>query len=508
MRYAIFSDLHANRQALNAVLTDIRVTGADRLICLGDFVGYGPAPAETLEIAYTRIDHFVLGNHDAVIAERLSSDCFRDEAKRIIDWTAGQLDSSSYELFNRLPLVLRDDCFSCAHAEFSAPAVFNYIFDDSAALTSFNAAAEQLLFTGHSHVPGLFVLGASGVPHWLEPLDFGLEEGKRYLVNVGSVGQPRDNDVRASYVIFDTEENSLFFRKVPFDIDAYLEELLKAGLPAASGSTFIHLDQSLRRRPLREMISFKPPEEREVAVAENDIQDLRTNLGKLKKSNRRLAMLSAALAALAVLAVFMFVRGTPPIVLEAAEDPALVVEAEQASWSALGREPGTLLLTMPGVPANGGEGIFEDPKRQLVSPDFRLQNWSVRVEDPESQEVVLTWEGEEVRFLITSGNPEKTVKLYSPPVSVEKGQRVQVRATFFNQAVRQGYAEIFSEYTAPDGSVRRLNTSTIHDLTELGRWSPRAATCAEFAAEGTVRYVLRARLEGELLVRDCAMVLR
>ena len=115
---------------------------------------------------------------------------------------------------------------------------------------------------------------------------------------------------------------------------------------------------------------------------------------------------------------------------------------------------------------------------------------------------------DEVYFQLVSGNSEFPIKVYSPPVSVDSGQRVQVRATFFNHAVDRGFAEIHSEYTAVDGTVRRLNGSTVHDLTELDRWSPRAATSDEFQGGGSVRYVLETRFAGELLIRDCSMFLR
>ncbi len=509
MRYAVLSDLHGNRQALQAVLTDIRGIGVDRLICLGDCVGYGPCPGEVLESAYAEVNHFVLGNHDAVIAGRLTADCFQDEARAIIDWTRTRLDAKSGDFFRRLPLVLQDENFSCAHAEFSTPGAFNYIFDSAAALSSFSSCSEQTLFVGHSHVPGLYVLGESGVPHWLDPVDFALEPGKRYLINTGSVGQPRDDDVRASYAVFDIEQGNIFFRKVPFDIEGYRRDLEQAGLPVG-GSRFLDLDRSLQKQPLRELVSFRPARDDEFVAGENDVQDLEASLGQLKKSNRRLLALSAFLALLVLFAAATAVRSRSRLVPE--PEPGVVISAEQETLSAGGMQAGAQLLAMPVFPG-GSRRVVDNVKggekeNLKIGSDSRLENWSISLGLSEKQEISLVRSGEEIHFQIVSGSTEFPVKLYSPPAPIESGQRVQVRATFFNQSVDRGFAEIYSEYTAADGTVRRLNASTIHDLTELDRWSPRAATSDEFQGGGSVRYVLEARFAGELLIRDCAMFLR
>jgi diadenosine tetraphosphatase ApaH/serine/threonine PP2A family protein phosphatase len=257
MRYAIISDIHANRQALKAVLTDARGIGVDRIIALGDLVGYGPCPAAALETVHGTVHNFVLGNHDAVCSGQLSAEYFNDAARQVIEWTRGVVDRKAAAFFQALPLVLAGDGCRFTHGNFTDPGRFGYIFDAEEALANFQATSEQLLFAGHSHLPGLFVVGESGRPHWLAPQDFMVEEGKRYIVNVGSVGQPRDRDIRASYCIFEPRKGVVRFRKVPFDLDAYREDVKRAGI-AATASYFLALEAGQPARPLREIVDFRP----------------------------------------------------------------------------------------------------------------------------------------------------------------------------------------------------------------------------------------------------------
>jgi predicted phosphodiesterase len=231
MRYALVSDIHANQQAWEAVLADTVKAGVDGIICLGDIVGYGPSPAQVLESVYEHSDMFLLGNHDAVICGRFDSDCFNDEAREIIEWTGRQLNRSAVEFFNQVPMMILGDTFAFSHAEFAVPERFDYIYDPAEAMESFRAIEQQILFCGHTHFPGTIRLLPDGHPDYRKPANFRMEEGFRYLVNVGSVGDPRNGDVRASYVIYDLEEESVDFRNVPFDIEAYRREIHRAAIP-------------------------------------------------------------------------------------------------------------------------------------------------------------------------------------------------------------------------------------------------------------------------------------
>jgi|GEM_PF-68717 len=230
MRYAIISDIHANRQAWQAVSTDIRCLGVDAVICLGDIVGYGPAPQEVLSRVYERADYFVLGNHDAVVARRLDPECFNDEAREVIEWTCGQLGRDAIRFFNEVPFLLDAEGFSCAHADYAEPDVFDYIMTPADAVPSLEACPEPILFVGHTHEPCVMQWTPDGRVQHRTPELLRLEKDWKYVINVGSVGDPRDGDLRASYTVLDLERGELQFRKVPFDLDAYRREHAAANL--------------------------------------------------------------------------------------------------------------------------------------------------------------------------------------------------------------------------------------------------------------------------------------
>jgi predicted phosphodiesterase len=258
MLSAIVSDIHANLQAWNAVLVDIRSMGVDRIICLGDIVGYGPNPREVLESVHANVDHIVLGNHDAVICGKMDDGLFNATARRAIEWTRTRLGSRAFAFLGGLPLTLSARGFRCAHGDFSSPSAFNYVLGPEDAVGSWNAVADPLLFVGHSHVGGIYVLGASGIPRETAPQDFELEPGKRFLVNVGSVGQPRTESVLASYCILDDGKGAVYWRRIPFDLDAFGKSFSDAGLPPEAAA-FLERDPRLAAVPLRERLDFSPP---------------------------------------------------------------------------------------------------------------------------------------------------------------------------------------------------------------------------------------------------------
>jgi predicted phosphodiesterase len=257
MRFAIVSDIHANMQAWTAVLRDISSNRVDGIICLGDVVGYGPNPLEALQSVQRHVDTLLLGNHDAALCGKLDPVLFNSRARAALDWTRTTLAEQANEFLAASPLVHVGYGFRCTHGEFSSPAAFRYIITAAEALPSWQATSEPLLFVGHTHLPGIFIIGASGTPNLIPPQDFMLETGKRYLINVGSVGFPRDNDPRACYVIYDTTEQSILWRRIPFDIAAYRQALVAAGLPPTSGSFRDH-DPLATRSPIHTQLDFQP----------------------------------------------------------------------------------------------------------------------------------------------------------------------------------------------------------------------------------------------------------
>ena len=230
MRYAILSDVHANADALRAVLTDAADMRAERIVCLGDVLGYGPEPVEALELVYRRAHVCLAGNHDDAVSGRFSVRDFTQLAAAAVQRHRAVLAQKAIGWLRGLPHTCEfpssdggttDGAFACAHGDFYDPKHFDYVLEPADALPSWRERTEQLLFVGHTHKPGIFVLGESGVPHRLEPMDFVLEPGKRYLVNVGSVGYPRGSVCRSFYCLYDDEARAVLFRSLPFDLEGY-----------------------------------------------------------------------------------------------------------------------------------------------------------------------------------------------------------------------------------------------------------------------------------------------
>ena len=229
MRYAIVSDLHANFTAWQTVLKDIADLKVDKIICLGDVIGYGPEPVEVLESVYQHVHITLMGNHDAAVCGKFDPEEFSDRAQSAIERHKKALSPAARLWLRRLPYTYEEGGFACSHGDFSAPEEFRYIFEPESALPSWQVRREQLLFVGHSHLPGIYVVGESGTSHYLPPCDFILEEGKRYIVNPGSVGYPRAGDCRSSYCIYDTERGAVHFRQLPFDSEKYREIMTRYG---------------------------------------------------------------------------------------------------------------------------------------------------------------------------------------------------------------------------------------------------------------------------------------
>ncbi len=327
MRYAIVSDVHANWQAWNAVLLDIRSQRVDRILCLGDCVGYGPDPARVLESIHENVDGIVLGNHDAALVGKLDSACFNEAARESLAWTRPRLNSAALRFLADRPLVLDGGAFLCAHADFAAPGEYHYLERADDARPSWAAVPAPLLFAGHTHIPALFVLGGSGVPRTAPPGDFVVDAGRRFVVNVGSVGDPRDGDVRAAYCIYDEAEAAVYWRRVPFDLDAFRAAILAQGLDPAA-RTFLARDPRANVPPLRAQIGFSPPAAgRGVhdAVAVREVRTLQRRLVRWRRAFWCFATLAAFGAAVVGAAAWRHIhRG---VALAAASTPVIQAQA-------------------------------------------------------------------------------------------------------------------------------------------------------------------------------------
>jgi predicted phosphodiesterase len=231
MRVAVVSDIHSNLHALEAVLAAIEAEAPDELWCLGDLVGYGPRPNECCAAIAERADICLAGNHDLVVLGTLDMADFAGEAAAAAVWTRGVLDGEARAFLDPLEPQAKGDDVALFHGSGRDP-VWEYVLSDDAAWWTFQAASEPLILVGHSHVPLTISFDgdslAGGVAD--DGAEIDLSE-QRWLLNPGSVGQPRQGDPRAAYLLLDLDARRACFRRVEYDVERTQREMREAGLP-------------------------------------------------------------------------------------------------------------------------------------------------------------------------------------------------------------------------------------------------------------------------------------
>ena len=233
MRYAVLSDVHGNLEALEAVLRDVRRGRPDACLCLGDTVGYGPDPNECAARIRELGGLVIAGNHDLAAAGMLDPSAFTPLARAAIEWTRDVLTEETRAWLAALPARLEDAAFLAVHGSPRDP-IEEYIIDLPTSLAIFSDHAFALCLVGHSHVPGAFILEANGAVRARRlPVGKGvrLARASRYIVNVGSVGQPRDGDPRASYLVLDTSARTVTLQRLDYPVAATQEKMTARGLP-------------------------------------------------------------------------------------------------------------------------------------------------------------------------------------------------------------------------------------------------------------------------------------
>ncbi len=224
MRLAIISDIHSNLEALSAAVRLIESESVDHIVCLGDIVGYGADPDPCVELVRSRCDVVVQGNHDAAVARPAIADSFTANARAAVHWTRSHITPEHLSYLQHLPLqrTLTDILF--VHASPCAPEQWHYIVDEEDARGAFGCFTENLCFVGHSHFPGVYDQRGRITA---------LHRNGRILVNVGSVGQPRDRDPRLSFGVLDTEDWTYRNVRAPYDIETAARKIMNAELPRA-----------------------------------------------------------------------------------------------------------------------------------------------------------------------------------------------------------------------------------------------------------------------------------
>jgi len=233
MRYVILGDIHSNLSALESVLAASEKEGADLVVSVGDIVGYGAAPAACIELLREHGVRPVLGNHDAACIDLLDTQYFNNYARAAVEWTRSTLSEDARDWLGSLPLVLHLEHCSIAHGTLFRPELFDYIQNPTDGDPSLEIMPLPVCFVGHTHVP-VTLLRLRDNPTrtaYTVEAEIDVEEAARSLVNVGSVGQPRDEDPRAAYGLFDSERGKVWIKRVEYDISAEADRIHRAGLP-------------------------------------------------------------------------------------------------------------------------------------------------------------------------------------------------------------------------------------------------------------------------------------
>jgi predicted phosphodiesterase len=229
MKFAIIADIHANLEALEVVLADTKNERVTHYACLGDVVGYNANPKECLDIIRGMGMPCVKGNHDEYCSSDNALDGFNPAAALAVEWTRSQLTEDDRKWLRELKYMRLVTSFSIVHATLDGPQRWGYVFDKLAAAASFTYQNTAVCFFGHTHVPVAFV--RDSVVRGGSYSKFKVEPGKKYFVNVGSVGQSRDGVAKATYVIYDVVGQTIELRRLDYDIPKTQAKIIAAGLP-------------------------------------------------------------------------------------------------------------------------------------------------------------------------------------------------------------------------------------------------------------------------------------
>lgn len=229
MKYAILSDVHANLEALESVLQDARGRGVTRFICLGDLVGYNADPEACVDIIRGLGCPVVMGNHDAYTVADEIPEIVNGRARKSLEWTRGHIRPDQHAWLADLPMQRRVGPMEIVHASLHQPEDWNYVLNGIEAILHFHFQDTPVCFYGHTHNPMYFSTKERKAHRDYRRIE--LEPGERYLVNAGSVGQPRGDDKRAQYATYDARAKVVEFHRVKYDVAATCEKIRAAGLP-------------------------------------------------------------------------------------------------------------------------------------------------------------------------------------------------------------------------------------------------------------------------------------
>ena len=238
MKYGFISDVHGNYEALSVVLKIFKDKGVKSIYSAGDIVGYGPEPEKCINEINKYSVRSVMGNHDFAVNNENEEWQFNAYARLAIQWTRLKLSENSKNFLSNLPFFIETEDFTLFHGSLDKESPFSYILMPEDALLSFENMKTDIGFFGHSHIAGCFIQNKNGFidyyPGYVSRT-FKMEKGKRYLINVGSVGQPRDSNPMGAFTIYDTILKSIEIGRFQYDIDAVYKKIVAANLPRFLG---------------------------------------------------------------------------------------------------------------------------------------------------------------------------------------------------------------------------------------------------------------------------------
>lgn len=234
MRYALISDIHSNYTALSTALANMKRLMVDKIICLGDIVGYGAEPNECLAAVSSQCDYVIMGNHDHAMLNPKAAKTFNEEARVSIDWSRQNTKAKHMAFIEKLALKIKGPDFFCVHASPLNPEKWGYVTPGKMTGQEWNAFDTPLCFIGHSHIPMIITQKGKVEGPIIE-----IDPTQKYIINVGSIGQPRDGDRRLSFGIYDQEEGIFELIRLDYDYKKTITKIRKAGLPTYNSNRLL-----------------------------------------------------------------------------------------------------------------------------------------------------------------------------------------------------------------------------------------------------------------------------
>jgi len=239
LRYGIFSDIHSNLEALDTVIEAYRKEKIDRYLCVGDVVGYASSPKECIEKIRMLVMITLAGNHDWASVNLISTDYFNPDALEAVFWTQRNLDEEGRYFLEHLMLVYKNEDLTMVHGTLDEPGDFNYMTDGYIASRTFELLETNICFVGHTHVPGVFIKSKDSRIRYQEDSNINIKEDSKYIINVGSVGQPRDGNPKAAYCIYDSDKKNVQIKRISYDIQTVRKKIIAGGLPRFLGERLL-----------------------------------------------------------------------------------------------------------------------------------------------------------------------------------------------------------------------------------------------------------------------------